>query len=109
MCWHIASRGSVWRRCALQTGIKCEEVFESPDANNVTWWPRRTSSSVRQETIRSVPPYWRGGTLSKSGDTWAMRMGLGPEKREATEVDGSGRLQASYRPPERARGRLGGA
>ena len=31
-------------------------VFESPLANSVTSWPSRTSSSVRFETTRSVPP-----------------------------------------------------
>ena len=29
---------------------------ESPLANSVTSWPWRTSSSVRYETMRSVPP-----------------------------------------------------
>jgi len=31
-------------------------VDESPLANSVTSWPCRTSSSVRYETTRSVPP-----------------------------------------------------
>src|SRR5688500_16056550 len=34
-----------------------------------------TSSSVSQETTRSVPPYRRGGTLSKRGATSATRNG----------------------------------
>ena len=32
------------------------EVRESPEANNVTSCPRRTSSSVSVEITRSVPP-----------------------------------------------------
>src|SRR6185437_11528113 len=44
-------------------------VIESPLAKSVTSCPIRTNSSVRYETIRSVPPYSRGGTLSISGAT----------------------------------------
>src|SRR5580700_4561199 len=47
-------------------------VTESPEANSVTSWPSRTRSSVRYETIRSVPPYKRGGTLSASGEICAI-------------------------------------
>src|SRR6476660_9515225 len=47
----------------------CALVIESPLANSVTSCPIRTNSSVRYETIRSVPPYSRGGTLSMSGPT----------------------------------------
>jgi hypothetical protein len=48
-------------------GTSSAEVTESPLANNVTRWPCFTSSSVKYETTRSVPPYIRGGTLSKRG------------------------------------------
>ena len=37
---------------------------ESPLAKSVTSWPRRTSSSVSQDSTRSVPPYRWGGTAS---------------------------------------------
>src|ERR1700737_609805 len=48
--------------------------MESPLANKVTSWPRRTKSSVSHDTIRSVPPYSFGGTLSNSGATCAILM-----------------------------------
>ena len=38
------------------TGHEFGGVSESPLANRVTSWPCRTSSSVSQETTRSVPP-----------------------------------------------------
>jgi hypothetical protein len=38
------------------TGTSSAAVCESPDANSVTSCPRRTSSSVSQDTTRSVPP-----------------------------------------------------
>jgi hypothetical protein len=50
-------------------------VRESPLANRVTSCPWRTSSSVRYETIRSVPPYRCGGQRSASGATWAIFIG----------------------------------
>src|SRR5690349_19792311 len=55
-------------------GCSSAAVWESPLANSVTWWPWRTSSSVRYETMRSVPPYSFGGTLSASGETCAIFM-----------------------------------
>jgi hypothetical protein len=48
-------------------------VLESPEANNVTSWFWRTSSSVKYETPRSVPPYSLGGAVSNRGDTMAIR------------------------------------
>ena len=48
-------------------------VRESPEAKSVTSCPRRTSSSVRRETTRSVPPYSGGGTGSTSGARMAIR------------------------------------
>src|SRR6478609_11730346 len=56
----------------------CALVIESPLANSVTSCPKRTNSSVRYETIRSVPPYNFGGTLSQSGDTCAIFMAHSP-------------------------------
>ncbi len=47
---------------------------ESPLANSVTSWPSATSSSVSQETTRSVPPYSFGGIASVSGAICAIRM-----------------------------------
>ena len=41
---------------ALDDGYQPAEVRESPVAKRVTRWPWRTSSSVSQETTRSVPP-----------------------------------------------------
>ena len=41
----------------------------------LTSWPSLTSSSVRKNTTRSVPPYSRGGTLSASGATCAIFIG----------------------------------
>ena len=38
------------------TGRQFGPRVESPLANKVTSWPSRTSSSVRYETILSVPP-----------------------------------------------------
>src|SRR6185295_19673215 len=54
-------------------GTSSAQVCESAVAKSVTWCPCRTSSSVRYETTRSVPPYCRGGTLSNSGATCAIR------------------------------------
>ena len=49
--------GGFWCHSARSTvGISLAEVRESPEANNVTSWPRRTSSSVSVLTTRSVPP-----------------------------------------------------
>src|SRR6478735_10044703 len=63
--WILASS-----RIAVGTQpTSCALVIESPLANSVTSCPIRTNSSVRYETIRSVPPYSRGGTLSMSGAT----------------------------------------
>jgi hypothetical protein len=39
-----------------QPGTNLAAVVESPLANSVTSWPMRTSSSVKYETTRSVPP-----------------------------------------------------
>ena len=57
-----------------QAATSRAEVTESPLANSVTSWPIATSSSVRNETTRSVPPYNRGGTDSVSGAIWATRI-----------------------------------
>src|SRR5690348_3469793 len=53
-------------------------VRESPLANRVTSWPSSTSSSVSQETTRSVPPYSFGGIASVSGAICAIRIHLPP-------------------------------
>src|SRR6476469_6659779 len=45
---------------------------ESPLANKVTSCPSLLNSSLRYETIRSVPPYSRGGTLSMRGAICAI-------------------------------------
>src|SRR6266542_6729983 len=37
---------------------------ESGWAASATWWPRRRSPATRSATIRSIPPYVRGGTGS---------------------------------------------
>ncbi len=55
------------RKASSQHGTSRAQVRESPEANKVTSWPRRTSSSVTKETMRSVPPYNLGGTLSYNG------------------------------------------
>ena len=85
-----ASPGFVWR---LQTDdgnataiqafpnpltIVNLSVWESPEANSVTWCPRRTSSSVSTWTTRSVPPYPDGGTRSSGGAICAIRSGRPP-------------------------------
>src|SRR5207248_7626330 len=49
-------------------------VTESSEASSVTAWPISTSSSVNQNTTRSVPPYSLGGTASANGAIWAMRI-----------------------------------
>src|SRR5829696_9784857 len=54
-------------------GTSFAEVLESPLANSVTSCPSATSSSVSQDTTRSVPPQSLGGTASASGAIWAMR------------------------------------
>jgi hypothetical protein len=73
-------------------------VRESPLANRVTSCPWRTSSSVRYETIRSVPPYRRGGQRSASGATWAIFIG----KTSSTEqsIDNEGGRSSRTRPPD---------
>src|SRR5262249_35502390 len=58
---------------ASTTGTSSAVVRESPVAKSVTRCPCRTSSSVRYDTTRSVPPYRRGGTFSNSGATCAIR------------------------------------
>src|SRR4051794_14948081 len=63
------------RRDRSQTGTRLALVTESPLANRVTSWPAATSSSVRYDTTRSVPPYIRGGTLSYNGAICAIRTG----------------------------------
>src|SRR6478736_4189616 len=45
---------------------------ESPLANKVTSCPCLLNSSLRYETIRSVPPYSCGGTLSMRGAICAI-------------------------------------
>ena len=60
-CPGYPGRGAA--RCG-QTGSSRAEVAESPLANSVTSWPSATSSSVKKETTRSVPPYSFGGTAS---------------------------------------------
>ena len=66
-----ATESTVWARRSDrgQHGIRRADVQESPLANSVTSWPQATSCSVRYDTIRSVPPYSRGGTLSCNGAT----------------------------------------
>src|SRR6266404_7097512 len=73
--WGRVSRqfSSCQRACG-QGATSFAAVRESPLANRVTSCPSRTSSSVKYETTLSVPPYWRGGTLSYKGATWAMRI-----------------------------------
>src|SRR5438876_11542792 len=44
------------RSACSQQGTSLAEVIESALANSVTSWPCATSSSVRYETMRSVPP-----------------------------------------------------
>jgi hypothetical protein len=51
------------------------DVTLSPLANRVTSCPISTSSSVRKETTRSVPPYSFGGTASWRGAICAIRIG----------------------------------
>src|SRR5882757_6248350 len=60
------------RNAAGTQGTSWARETESPLAKRVTSWPSRTSSSVKYETIRSVPPYSRGGTLSMSGAICAI-------------------------------------
>src|ERR1700690_853369 len=48
--------------------------------------------------MRSVPPYFRGGTLSPSGATWAMRM-KGPFVREGRLSGGAAERAEGVRPP----------
>src|SRR6185369_12432373 len=62
------------RRARGHVGTRCARVTESPLANRVTSCPIATSSSVRKETTRSVPPYSRGGTDSVRGAIWATRI-----------------------------------
>ena len=50
-------------------------VEESPEAWSRTSCPRRTSSSVRWETINSVPPCVGGGTGMYTLVIWAIRTG----------------------------------
>src|SRR5215470_6056515 len=66
------------RRARVHIGTRLAWVRESPVANTVTSCPCFTNSSVRYETIRSVPPYSLGGTLSYSGATCAIRIKKGP-------------------------------
>src|SRR5918993_5028023 len=70
-------------------------VRESPLANRVTSWPWRTSSSVRNETIRSVPPYRRGGQRSASGATCAIFIDNTSSTGEASTVGVSGGRSAT--------------
>jgi hypothetical protein len=57
ICRAYGSMTSSSRRSALGAhGTSFASVTESPLANSVTSWPCRTSSSVRYETTRSVPP-----------------------------------------------------
>jgi hypothetical protein len=60
------------RNARGQQATSLAPVLESPLANNVTSCPCLTSSSVKYETTRSVPPYCWGGTLSYSGETCAI-------------------------------------
>src|SRR6202040_1798717 len=79
MCSALGSRTDPSRRSAFgQVASSFAEVRESPLANNVTSFPKVTSSSVNQYTTRSVPPYSRGGTASVSGATCAMRISPSP-------------------------------
>src|ERR1700687_4915843 len=60
------------RRELGQAGMRRAAVSESPLANSVTSCPNSTSSSVRYDTTRSVPPYFNGGTLSHKRATSAI-------------------------------------
>ena len=62
-------------RLAARSTTCSPGIRESPLANVVTWWPRRSSSWTSSATIRSVPPYAMGGTASSGGATWAIRSG----------------------------------
>lgn len=53
-------------------GGACQGQLESPLANKVTSWPRRTGASVGYETIRPVPAYGLGGQRSASGAIWTI-------------------------------------
>jgi hypothetical protein len=64
------------RRALGHIATKRAVLVESPLANKVTSCPAQTSSSVSHETTRSVPPYPEGGTLSESGEIWAILMML---------------------------------
>ena len=75
MCRAIGSRTVSSRRSARgHIGSSLADVRELPLANSVTSWPRATSSSVSQETTRSVPPYSFGGIASVNGAICAIRM-----------------------------------
>src|SRR5262245_40790250 len=62
------------RSAVTEQGASSAVVTESPLANRVTLCPSATISSTRYDTIRSVPPYRRGGTLSMRGAMCAIRM-----------------------------------
>ncbi len=55
-CGISGSSGRSSRRAFGTSGTSRAPVTESADANSVTAWPRRTCSSVKYETTRSVPP-----------------------------------------------------
>src|ERR1700731_1192297 len=72
------------RREVFDPVMSLAEVCESPLANKVTSWPCATSSSVRNETTRSVPPYILGGTLSYRGKLGQFL--LGPRVGQTTPI-----------------------
>src|ERR1700748_3751159 len=65
--------GSSRNACGEQ-GSSTASVIESPEAKRVTSCPSSTSSSVSQDTTRSVPPHSLGGTLSANGANCAIRI-----------------------------------
>src|SRR3989344_8206560 len=76
--WRMHACGSckVWSRQMAfgQVETNFPEVRESPEAKSVTSCPRLISSSVRSETIYSVPPWVMGGTGTQRGAICAIRM-----------------------------------
>src|SRR5205807_10580387 len=75
------------RRARSQGACRTASVCESPLANNVTSCPCRTSSSVKYDTTRSVPPYSCGGQLSCSGTTCAILISPHPQAVSQVQTD----------------------
>src|SRR4051812_6256885 len=99
-CGTSGSWNCGFRRSAFaHPGTSLAEVGESPLAKSVTSCPCRTSSSVRYDTTRSVPPYREGGTLSNKGDTWAIRMASPAPQRPYAAI-----MDQRHEPPFTAEG-----